>query len=179
MSLLSKFKFSKLSVTEKLLVKKGATLEAESGSDVNLRGEAFITTMKTSDVKVGTEGSEASLTVPVVTTYIDVTPTEGAVFVDRAYAVNSIYIRPQASGTTASTIQFYRVPAGTSGIASGYPINVTAFSCSGNTANIVKSLNMTASTTALNLATGDGIGYVFSAAPEGARGSITFNLKPI
>lgn len=150
------------------VVKSGGLITVESGGQIKAEADSLL---------VGSSGAEAALKVPVTVVYTAVTPTEGAVIVDRAYLVSSIYLRPQAAATTASTITFYKVPNGY-GPASGTQLTTGAVNLASATANINKVPTMTATTASLTLATGDAIGYVLSAAPEGARGSITFNLKP-
>lgn len=155
-----------------LTVQSGATATVDSGGTVTVSSGGTANLNGTTNIK------SAELSIPLTVLYNDVQTTIGAFFADRIMEVSSIRVRPSTAATTACTLIAYKVPSGTTGFASGSQMNATALNMSASTAAILKNLTLTAGS-ALQLATGDAIGFTFSAAPEGARGSITVNLKPV
>lgn len=140
-----------------LAVASGGVLDIESGGALKFGG--------------------VDLTIPVPVYFTNLTVTGGALIVDRAYQVNSIYGRTSVSAASAATLTFYKAGSGV-GMASGTQISTGAFDLA-STANVNKSIALTASVAALTLATGDALGWVLTGASETTKGSVTFNLKPI
>lgn len=163
---------------DSLDVADGGVVRVLDGGRLDLQDGASAGDFPVTGLKIGAAGAEVALTVPVAVLYTAVTPTEGAYFADRACVVSSIVARPQALATTAASLTFFKVPDGY-GVASGTQVSTGALNLLTATANVNKSMALTADAGALTLAAGDALGYVVAGTPTAARGSITFNLKPV
>ncbi len=95
----------------------------------------------------------------------------------RPVKVMSIIGRVRVAGTGgACTISFYKVPSGTA-VGSGTLLHSGSYNLVG-TVDTNQVLTLSATAGALDLATGDSIGYVLTGTATSAVGNVTIGLQP-